>query len=992
MREKIKKTVAVILCIVMCVCMIPDMSAQAITQGDVTSQLNSLINQYANKTATSSQMYMGSQCKGFANWVFKKIFGVYIGPYPESANYKISNAGAQLVGMINPGGLNEASAKALLQKALPGDYIQVQRSIAKSKGKCGPHSMIVVGVRSDGVQVFDCNSDARNTIKTYLYSWSNFDYDNRAMSLYHAYNYEIDTDPVILPGIIDNSWKVPVNINAAQRITTYNDRGKAESNHNIDPGDNCYITEVYTNGFVKVQYPVSGGKQRWAYAKASDFSLEKQFGNPVDLGTNFYAYIINTSAWKHLTNDGCNVSMRSETGAANQVWKFERQGDGSYKIINQKDKLVLDDQNFGQTNGTNVAVCTSNDSTAQRWFIYGSSGAYYLKAKCGNLVLDVNGASKADGTNIQMWEKNDTVAQKFQIWKLNQAGKANFNVAAGTSTTETKFSWNKTSDTTHYVVKIWKNKVWQGSSFKEYETKNTSWSIKLPEGTYEAYVDSNNSFSCTCSNIVRFTIKKGECTHNFGNWTTTKKATCTVDGSEQRKCSLCGKIESRTIKATGHKYTTKVLEPTYTQKGYTLHTCSVCGYSYKDNYRDVKSKQLTSISVTAMPKKTSYYVSDPLDTTGMTVTAYYSDGSKKDVTGWKVSGDTSQAGSKSIRVEYAEGGKTVYTTFDITVKQRKEETITITYYDCNGNMYGASAHYASNQSFNLMKEYPDISCRIQLDPDGGNLSQKSVAVSAPFLGWYTSMGAKGTRYAPGQSVSFNSSINLYAGYGEKTVGTLPQPYKEGYTFKGWYTKEDGKQIFSGSTVSDGCELVARWEKKEIEENEDSHEDLSDYENPDDNEDKDSDIEEQITVGDEITTDESVYTVTKLGDTPCVEYSELFDDEVTQEVIPDTITVDGVTYLVTAVGAKAFYKNTDLKQVTIGKNVSEIGGKAFYGCSSLSKVIIKSDKLKSGSIGSNAFTKVAKNVKVYVPGTKYSTYKKILKKAGIGSKAKIYKKK
>lgn len=124
----------------------------------------------------------------------------------------------------------------------------------------------------------------------------------------------------------------------------------------------------------------------------------------------------------------------------------------------------------------------------------------------------------------------------------------------------------------------------------------------------------------------------------------------------------------------------------------------------------------------------------------------------------------------------------------------------------------------------------------------------------------------------------------------------------------------------------------------------------------------------------------------------MEYSELFDDEVTKEVIPDTITVDGVTYLVTSVGTKAFYKNTDVQQVTIGKNVSEIGRKAFYGCSSLSKLIIKSDKLKSGSIGSNAFTKVARNVKVYVPGTKYSTYKKILKRAGIGSKAKFYKKK
>lgn len=54
--------------------------------------------------------------------------------------------------------------------------------------------------------------------------------------------------------------------------------GNAESNHYIDPGDSCYIAEVYTNGFVKVQYPVAGGK-RWAYAKASDFSISKKQEN-----------------------------------------------------------------------------------------------------------------------------------------------------------------------------------------------------------------------------------------------------------------------------------------------------------------------------------------------------------------------------------------------------------------------------------------------------------------------------------------------------------------------------------------------------------------------------------------------------------------------------------------------------------------------------------------------------------------------------------------
>ena len=190
MKIFFKRVVVVLLIVTMFFGGIPNVKALAITQSTVSSQLNSLIGQYANHTATSAQMYMGSQCKGFANWIFLKIFGVYIGAYPENANYKLSNANAQLVGMITPGSLNESTAKTLLQKASPGDYIQVQRSIAKSGGKCGPHSMIVVGVSTDGVQVFDCNSDGRNTIKTYLYTWPKFNYDNRAMTLYHAYNYQ----------------------------------------------------------------------------------------------------------------------------------------------------------------------------------------------------------------------------------------------------------------------------------------------------------------------------------------------------------------------------------------------------------------------------------------------------------------------------------------------------------------------------------------------------------------------------------------------------------------------------------------------------------------------------------------------------------------------------------------------------------------------------------------------------------------------------------
>ena len=69
-------------------------------------------------------------------------------------------------------------------------------------------------------------------------------------------------------------------------------------------------------------------------------------------------------------------------------------------------------------------------------------------------------------------------------------------------------------------------------------------------------------------------------------------ATCTKEGSydEVVYCSICNTEISRTIvkmPALGHDYKETVINPTHKEKGYTLHTCSRCGDSYKDNETDV---------------------------------------------------------------------------------------------------------------------------------------------------------------------------------------------------------------------------------------------------------------------------------------------------------------------------------------------------------------------------------------------------------------------
>ena len=105
-----------------------------------------------------------------------------------------------------------------------------------------------------------------------------------------------------------------------------------------------------------------------------------------------------------------------------------------------------------------------------------------------------------------------------------------------------------------------------------------------------------------------FEYKILECkVHKFGGWKTTKPATCTATGTKTRSCSVCGKVEKQTIAKTAHKYVNTVVKPTYAAQGYTLHKCSVCGASYKDNETSkltlakvtgFKVKSLTSTNVT----------------------------------------------------------------------------------------------------------------------------------------------------------------------------------------------------------------------------------------------------------------------------------------------------------------------------------------------------------------------------------------------------------
>ena len=93
--------------------------------------------------------------------------------------------------------------------------------------------------------------------------------------------------------------------------------------------------------------------------------------------------------------------------------------------------------------------------------------------------------------------------------------------------------------------------------------------------------------------------------HSYGNSVVTKQSTCTSEGTKTKTCTKCNATVTETIPKTSHKYADTVVAPTCTVDGYTLHKCSVCGTSYKDNTTKATGHSYGNFVVTKQPTCTS---------------------------------------------------------------------------------------------------------------------------------------------------------------------------------------------------------------------------------------------------------------------------------------------------------------------------------------------------------------------------------------------------
>lgn len=118
-----------------------------------------------------------------------------------------------------------------------------------------------------------------------------------------------------------------------------------------------------------------------------------------------------------------------------------------------------------------------------------------------------------------------------------------------------------------------------------------------------------------------------------------------------------------------------------------------------------------------------------------------------------------------------------------------------------------------------------------------------------------------------------------------------------------------------------------------------------------------------------------YKVTKAG----AEVSLIKTNKKAKRVtIPAVIKVNGVTYKVTSIGAKAFNGNKKLTKVTIGANIKKISNNAFFKCRSLKTVTIKSVLLTKKTANKKAFKGISRKMVIKVPKKMKKAYVKMFK--------------
>ncbi len=116
------------------------------------------------------------------------------------------------------------------------------------------------------------------------------------------------------------------------------------------------------------------------------------------------------------TKNGTRIWLYSYNGTGAQQFRFQKNSDGTYTLINPRSNKALDIKGGSKGNGGILQLYTSNGTNAQKWTIKSNSdGTVTFINKGSGKALDVPGASFKTKKYLQQYTANNTNAQKFYL-------------------------------------------------------------------------------------------------------------------------------------------------------------------------------------------------------------------------------------------------------------------------------------------------------------------------------------------------------------------------------------------------------------------------------------------------------------------------------------------------------------------------------------------------------------------------------------------------
>lgn len=410
-------------------------------------------------------------------------------------------------------------------------------------------------------------------------------------------------------------------------------------------------------------------------------------------------------------------------------------------------------------------------------------------------------------------------------------------------------------------------------------------------------------------------------THDWGEWKTTTPADCTTEGEEVRQCNTCGFEETRTLAKTDHQWGewNITTEPSCTTEGEEVRQCEVC--------QKTETRKL---------EKTAHVTELVGAKESTCTTAGYS--------GDEVCKHCHEVIKKGHELDLAQHQWSEWkTTTKPSCTHEGEETR-----QCKNCQKTESRTLAkTNHQWGEWKTITPASCTTEGEETRqcNNCQETETRKLAK--------AAHNTEIVGAKAPSCTSEGYTGDEVCKDCHATIKKGHKLDKTAHKWST---WKTTTNPSYASEGAQTRQCSQCHQTETRK-----LNKLPLP--------------KAGTKYTVGGNQYTVLKAGLT--VRFSKA-NPKAKTVTIPNTITVDGISYKVAEVGANAFKNNKKVKKVTIGANVVKIANKSFNKCPSLRNVIIKTTLLTKKTASKKCFSKVHKKMVIKVPKKVKKTYVKIFK--------------